>query len=294
MALMGIIGRFEGIHGSRQRRLDHYTIEAVISGPIQDGFVGGIDHRGPIKKLEQIADSLDGRYLDDIVGRATNENIAQFFMFQLSNFPIDRIRVTESEKTYVELSSGEFDEQAYPAQLEYNKGHSFLLRENPEIAKNHLTNAIEMNGDFAQAYNLRGRCLKYMGAYEEALSDFQKAIDIDPDFGEAWRNLGNAYLYLDDYEKMIPAFDMAVELKPDSALAINNRGYGYYLMGEFEKALQDHIKAIDIDPNYSEAHYDKAMALKALGKRHDAVEALVESRRLKKCGEDTYHGIKMY
>ena len=93
---------------------------------------------------------------------------------------------------------------------------------------------------------------------------------------------------------MIPAFDRAVELMPNSALAINNRGYGYFVKKDFSLAIQDHIRAIEIDPNYAEAHYDKSMALNALGKMELAKEALLESRRLRKSGEDTFYRIKMY
>lgn len=294
MALMGLIMEFEAMHGSREMHSDVYTIEVVISGPIQNGFVAGVDYIEPIKRLEQIAGELKGTYLDDIVGRATNENIAQFLMFNLSGLPIHKVRVTESNDRYVEIFSDEFDAGEYPAQLAFNKGYSLLLRGEPKIAKKYFSEAIDMNGDFVEAYNFRGRCFKYMKNFEKALLDFQKAIKIKPDFGEAWRNMGNAYLYLDMHDEMIPAFDRAVELMPKSALAINNRGYGHYVKGDFERALRDHIKAIEIDPNYAEAHYDKAMALKALGKRDLAKEALLESRRLNKSGEDTFHEIKMY
>ena len=294
MALMGLIREFEAMHGSRETRSEVYTIEVVISGPIENGFVAGVDYIEPIKRLEQIADELKDTYLDDIVGRATNENIAQFFMFNLSGLPIHKIRVTESNDRYVELFLDEFDHCAYPSQLAFNKGHSLLLREEPEIAKKYFTEAIERDSDFVEAYNLRGRCSKYMKNFEEALLDFQKAINIKPDFSEAWRNMGNAYLYLDMHDEMIPAFDRAVELMPNSALAINNRGYGYYVKGDFYLALRDHMKAVEIDQNYAEAHSDKAMALKALGKKELAKEALLESRRLRKSGEDTFHGIKIY
>lgn len=294
MALMGIIRGFEATHGSRERRSDVYTIEIVIEGPIENGFVAGVDYAEPIKRLDQLVNDFKGAYLDEIVGRATNENIAQFLMFNLSSLPIHKIQVTENNDRYVELYSDEFDIDAYPAQLAFNKGHSHLLKEEPEIAKKYFTEAIEMNSDFVEAYNLRGRCSKYMGDFEEALLDFQRAIEIKPDFGEAWRNIGNAHLHLEMYGEMIPAFDKAVELMPNSALAINNRGYGYYVKEDFDLALKDHTTAVEIDPNYAEAYYDKAMALKALGKRALAKESLLESRRLKQSGEDTFHEIKMY
>jgi tetratricopeptide (TPR) repeat protein len=291
---MGIQRTFTAQHGSRERRTDMYTIELVIKGPIESGFVASVDYTQPCKCLEETTSELEGAYLDDIVGRATNENIAQFFLFRLSESPVFKIRLTEGSDCYVEIHADEFDKAKYPAQLAFNKGHSLLLREEPELAVAYFTEAIGAEQEFAQAYNLRGRCLKYLRDFKAALADFRKAVQINPDFGEAWRNIGNAYLYLGNYEEMIPAFDRAVDLMPDSALAINNRGYGYFMRKEYEQALNDHTKAIQIDPNYAEAHYDKAMALKATGQRRLALASLLEARRLRTSGQDTFHGIKMY
>ena len=294
MALLGIIAEFKAEHGSKEIRKDNFTIELVIDGQIKNGFVTGVDYVKPKKRLNDVVSELSRKYLDDIVGRATNENIAQYFMFNLRDLSPHSIRVSEGKGIYVELSSDEFNAEMYTAQLSYNLGYSFLLRENPEKAKEHFSEAVSLNDKFAEAYNLRGRCFKYLNDYQSALSDFLKAIEINPDFGEAWRNLGNAYLYLERFDEMIPAFDRSIELMPDSALAINNRGYGYFVKEEYELALRDHEKAVEIDPNYVEAHYDKAMALKALGRDKEAQKALSESERLKQSAQDTYHGIKMY
>ena len=294
MALLGIITDFKAEHGSKEIHKGNFRIELVIEDPIKNGFVAGVDYEKPKNRLNELVSKLSGKYLDDIVGRATNENIAQFLMYNLRDLSLSSIRVSEGEGIYVEISLEEFNAEMYPAQLSYNLGHSFLLRENPKKAKDHFTKAITLNDKFAEAYNLRGRCFKYLNDYLSALSDFLKAVEINPNFGEAWRNLGNTYLYLKRFNEMIPTFDRSIKLMPDSALAINNRGYGFFVKGEYELALRDHTKAIEIDPNYAEAYYDKAMALKVLGRIKEAQKALSEFERLKQSAQDTYHGIKMY
>lgn len=294
MALLGIIAEFEANHGSRKICKDRFTIELVINGPIKNGFVAEVDYVNPKNRLNEVISELSGKYLDDIVGRATNENIVQYLMFNLRDLPLHSIKVSEGDGIYVKIPSDEFNAEIYPAQLSYNLGHSFLLREKPEEAKEYFTKAIALNDQFAEAYNLRGRCFKYLDDYHSALSDFLKATEINPEFREAWRNLGNAYLYLERFDEMVTAFDKSIELMPNSPLAINNRGYGYFMKGEYELALKDHEKAVKIDPNYAEAHYDRAMTLKALGRDKEAQEALSESERLKQTAQDTYHDIKMY
>lgn len=294
MAKLGIIANFEANHGSKKIRKDKFTIELIINGTIKNGFVAEQDYVKPKIKLNELIKELSEKYLDDIVGRATNENIAKYVMFNLRNLCPQSIKIYENKDIYVEITLEDFDLETYPSELEYALGHSFLLRENPKKAEEHLTKAISLNPLFAEAYNLRGRCFKYMNNFERALADFIHTVNINPYFGEAWRNLGNTYLYLGKFKEMTSAFDKSVELMPNSALAINNRGYSHFLNKNYALALSDHERAITIDPNYAEAHYDKAMALKALGRDKEAQETLLIFETLKKNGEDTYHEIKMY
>ena len=294
MAILGIFEEFEATHGSRQVRRDNFTIELIIDGLIQNGFVSGIDYLTPKRRLGEVISTLAGQYLDDIVGRATNENIALYLMFNLRDLPIQSLKVMEGAKTYVKVSMDEFDVERYPAQLSYNLGNSFLLRENPEKAREFLTRAIALDNNFVEAYNLRGRCSKYLDDYRRALDDFLAAVRINPNLGEGWRNLGNAYLNLKRFDEMMPAFNRSVELMPRSALAINNRGYAYFVMENFELALKDHESAVQIDPCYAEAHHDKAMALRVLGRHEEAQASLDTSETLKRTAQDTYHGVKMY
>ncbi|MBN1275313.1 tetratricopeptide repeat protein [Candidatus Woesearchaeota archaeon] len=294
MAKMGFLSNFEAQHGSRETKIDKYFVEVIINGELKNGFVAGIDHTNPMRELNKITDELSNSYLDDIVGRATNENIADYIFCNMGEFPIYKVKVEEFKKTFVELFDKDVDINGFPARLSYNKGHSLLLREKPDLAVNFFTQAIEKNKNFVEAYNLRGRCLKYLNNFKDALADFNRAISINEQFGEGWRNKGNAHLYLNEFDEMIIAFNQAIELMPQSSLAINNRGFGYFIKKDFQNALNDHLVAIEIDPHYAEAHYDKAMALKALGRRDEALKSLKESRMLKKTGKDTYAKTVMY
>ena len=294
MVLLGIIQKFKARHGSRSLRTSKFTVEITLEGEINNGFVGGVDYNKPKKDLGKVLSSLEDQYLDDIVGRATNENIAQYIFYQLRKISLHSLKVSEGEEQHVKIFPSDINFEDYPAQLHFNKGQSLLLREKPELAITELDQAIISREEFAEAYNLRGRCIKYLEGYASALDDFLKAVELNADFGEAWRNLGNAYLYLKRFAEMVPAFDRSVELIPNSALAVNNRGHGYFAIEEYELALIDHEKAVELDQNYAEAHYDKGMALKRLGRTRYAEESFHESRRLKESGEDTFHKVKMY
>jgi len=294
MALLEIIKKFIASHGSRMLRTNEFKVGITLEGKIINEFVGGVDYDEPKKCLERVLSSLENQYLDDIVGRATNENIAQYIFYQLKEVALHSLTVSEGEEQAVTIFQSDINFEDYPSQLHLNKGHSLLLRKKLDLAIEELDKAIELKRDFVEAYNLRGRCKKYLNRYDLALPDFLKAIEINPKFGEAYRNLGNAYYYLGKLDLAIPAFTKAIELMPNSALSFNNRGFAYFAIEEFELALKDHEKAVLIDPNYAEAHYDRSMALRKLGRKEEAEESLTESERLKQTGKDTYHDIKIY
>ena len=294
MAILGLIKKFKATHGSKQIRSHEFKIELTFQGEIKNGFVDGIDYTNRKQKLAEVIAVLDGQYLDGLVGRATNENIALYILYELRDLCVHSLKVYEGGEQYVELFSSDIDFDNYPSLLGFNKAQSLLLREKFELAIKDLDKVIELKGSFAEAYNLRGRCYKYLGRYDLALSDYFQAIQIKPNFGEAYRNLGNAYYYLDKVGLMIKAFTKAIELMPDSALAYNNRGFAYQKIKEFELSIEDHCRAIELDPNYAEAYRDRAGAYTTLGKKELAERDYKKADEIVSSGQDTYAGITTY
>jgi len=294
MARLGILDNFTATHGTRCLREDMFGVEVIFSGKIRNGFVDGLDYDSPVSALRGVLSSMNGAYLDDIIGRATDEDIALYILFSLRKWLPHSVRVYEGNSKYVEVSPSDLDFNEYPSYLALSKAKSLLMRERPSDAIEELNQIISMNHDFADAYNLRGRCHKYMDRYDLALLDYMRALIINPDFGEAYRNLGNAYYYLDDNDQTIPVFTKAIELMPNSALAYNNRGFAYQKLEEFELAAQDHTKAIEIDPNYAEAYGDRGDVFMALGMKDLAERDYQKARELADSGNDTYAGIVMY
>jgi tetratricopeptide (TPR) repeat protein len=66
--------------------------------------------------------------------------------------------------------------------------------------------------------------LKYFLAnkFDKSIDAAKKALEIDPNFAEAYNNLGSGYINLGQYNLAISALNKAISLKPDFTLAINN------------------------------------------------------------------------
>ncbi|MBI4672838.1 MAG: tetratricopeptide repeat protein, partial [Chloroflexi bacterium] len=82
---------------------------------------------------------------------------------------------------------------------------------------------------------------------QQVLSD---AINLDPQFAAAFNNRGNAYYYLKEYTKAIADYDRALALDPQDAVAYYNRGNAYYALTEYAQAIADYDRALALDPQY--------------------------------------------
>ena len=114
----------------------------------------------------------------------------------------------------------------------------------------HYSKAIEIDPNYAIAYNNRGSVYYDRDEYRLALNDYNKAIAILPDYAIALNNRGMVYLIKRDYEKALKDFSKAIEFKHDYAYAYNNRGMVYYDKNDDDQALNDFNKAIKLNRDY--------------------------------------------
>ena len=108
--------------------------------------------------------------------------------------------------------------------------HSFLKQDNQAIAD--YDRAIQLNPDYATAYNNRGLSYSNKGDEDRAIADYDRAIQLNPDYATAYNNRGISYKNKGDYDRAIADYDRAIQLNPDDATAYNNRGISYKNKGD--------------------------------------------------------------
>ena len=129
----------------------------------------------------------------------------------------------------------------------FNKGND---AEDPREKISFYGKAIELDPNYAPAYNNRGNVYYNMDEYGLALKDYNKAIAIRPDYATAYNNRGMVYFVRREYEKALTDFNKAIELMPGFALAYNNRGMIYYKKNDNDQAMINFNKAIKLNPDY--------------------------------------------
>ena len=83
---------------------------------------------------------------------------------------------------------------------------------------------------------------------EKAVADYTSAIELDPQYAKAYNNRGNARASLGDEERALQDYDTALELDDSLALAYFNRGLIHYRLGEYEDAIADLETYLDLVP----------------------------------------------
>ncbi len=277
MSKLILTGNFEALRGTISTRLNKYAVKICIEGCLINGFVAGVDSSVYQKKLDAICMMLDGIWLDENIGRATDETIAVFFLSKLGD-DISKVQVISDENEIV-ISRNDLGIEGAEGYLQRQIGIRHFLLGELELADQAFSKLLVHYPDDVQTLNLRGRVRRYLGNLELAESDFKSAIDLDSGWFELWRNLANTLLIEEKYEEMKISFEKALCLAPFNAIVINNYGYALYSCGEYETALNYCQKAIKIDPNYYEAYLDVAEIHKILGKIEDYEYWINESKK---------------
>jgi len=95
--------------------------------------------------------------------------------------------------------------------------------------------------------------------YEQAISEYIKAIEINPNYADAYNNRGVSYYNQGKYEQAISDYTRAIKLNPKYADAYNNRGIVYYDQGQHNQAIKDYSKAIEVNKSYAKAYHNRGL-----------------------------------
>jgi len=125
-------------------------------------------------------------------------------------------------------------------------------------AENEIRRTLELNPNYANAYNLRGSVQLARGQTTEAVSQIKRGLELDP-FSLLLNNkLSTAYYYARDYERSAEQIKKTMNLEPQAAFLHSDLAMNYAQMGKFEDALAESQKAIILQN-------DDPVALSTLG-----------------------------
>ena len=116
-------------------------------------------------------------------------------------------------------------------------------------AEKEYLKAIELNGDYAEAFHNLGIIYLRRKEDDKALEVLTRAITIKPDYGEAYNTLAILYSDKGDLSKAETLLLKAITFNKNYAVAYSNLGHILFNRGERKEAIVLYQKAISLDPD---------------------------------------------
>lgn len=148
-----------------------------------------------------------------------------------------------------------------------------------DVAHDIIKFMLDIDSNYAPAYELKGSLLVEQGKVEEGIKYLDKAVEIDPWLVQAYASLGEAYYNLGDYEKAVHYWERELEYAPDDKLTYFVLAEAYQEMNRKDLAARTLEKLLERDPNNIPALYQLSELYRALGKEEKAKE--MEERIMK-------------
>ncbi len=164
---------------------------------------------------------------------------------------------------------------------------AFLLRgqireSNSEFEKaiSDYSAIIDQDSQITQAWSSRGSCYYRIGAFQNALQDFSRAIELEPNNADLYLYLGNSYGEMDMFTEAIKNFNVAREISFGDYYSNLTKAYEDIHSRKYTSALARATSAIEENPTDPIPHSYKGISLYHLGKFNDAILHLNTATKL--------------
>jgi len=123
--------------------------------------------------------------------------------------------------------------------------------------------ALALDSKHHYALRTRAFSLKFLGKFDEAISDLNTAIEIQPT-GEYYDDLSELYQILSEYKTALKYHQLAIEISPADTRLWYNYGVDLAVCGYLEDAMVKYNKAIELWPQYEDAIVNRNIIIESL------------------------------
>lgn len=135
-----------------------------------------------------------------------------------------------------------------------------------------LRTAVRIQPDHAEAHNLFGAALAFVGRSADSLAQFQLALQIEPGYSNARLNLANALAKSGRLAEAADNFRQLLKVFPDDAVTkkllartLSRQASQLIDEGKLVEALPELDQALDLDPSLEDARQNKELVTQRLG-----------------------------
>jgi serine/threonine protein kinase len=180
-------------------------------------------------------------------------------------------------------------------------GNTYAKAERYKDAIAAYTRAIELDPNYATAYNNRGDTYEDLRQFQQALADYNRAIELKPNDATVYFNRGNVYRKLRQFQKALADYSRSIELDPNDAISYFKRGTTYRELQEYQHALADYTHSIELDPNDAITYFTRGNIYRRLQEYQQAladytcaIELDPNNAYIYRCRSIAYYHLQQY
>jgi len=147
-------------------------------------------------------------------------------------------------------------------------------------AKAAAVKALEFDNTLAEPHAVLGSVRGYDWDFAGAEAEFKRAIELNPNFATAYQWYSELLAKLGRYEEAIATVKKAYELDPFSRAVRANVGMRYQAARRYDEALEQFKRLIDSEPEYPLGHMFIASVYEDMGRYEDVIEPMCKSQIL--------------
>lgn len=173
-----------------------------------------------------------------------------------------------------------------------NRGNTHFFLKNFDRALVDINKSLELK-EIPLGYYSRAKVLEAIGETDKAIIDYTKAVELNGQFAEAYSNRGLLYGKKRSVESALKDFTRAISIDPLDGIYYFNRANIYVVQNRLVLAIADYTKAIEIYPRWAEPLRRRAEANRRLGKENLADADLQKVKEVEKEGFDPANKIEL-
>jgi tetratricopeptide (TPR) repeat protein len=133
------------------------------------------------------------------------------------------------------------------AKKQYNKGIELVKKDDYANALPYFKKTVELDENFAFAWDNLGLCYRKTGDYDNALNAYKRSLAINPKGNMPLHNIPVVYEFKKEYDNAIKAYTDLLAVFPDDPETYYGVGRVYtYFLNDYEKGLQNMCKAYNL------------------------------------------------
>jgi len=140
-----------------------------------------------------------------------------------------------------------------------------------EKALDYSVKSLEQSQDYIEAIFLKGKALRELEKYNEAMVEFEKILKYNPKHRDALYQKGKILHIIGKYRESLDYFDKVLEFRPRDTDALVAKGKSHDELEEYKEASDAINRSLLVEDEV--VYNDRGVALTRLGYNHKAIDS---------------------